>query len=90
MGIRCTGLPMLAESYFRGKVKIEPIVHRLAPAQLSMKMLTFEAGAGTHWHSHSLGQTLVVMAGTGWMQPYFTFYQENCIVMVNMLLQLLH
>lgn len=71
MGIKCTGLPFTEAStvgHFTGKVKVEPLINRQAPAHLSMAMVTFEAGARTSWHSHPLGQTLVVMAGTGWMQ----------------------
>ncbi|WP_235964399.1 (R)-mandelonitrile lyase [Pedobacter gandavensis] len=55
-------------SHFTGSVKIDPLINSQAPAHLSMAMVTFEAGARTSWHSHPLGQTLVVMAGAGWMQ----------------------
>ncbi len=38
------------------------------PARVAMALVTFEPGARTHWHTHPLGQTLVVTSGCGWAQ----------------------
>src|SRR5690606_13843908 len=53
---------------FIGKATIESRFRREAPSRLSGATVTFEAGARTAWHTHPLGQTLVVTAGTGWVQ----------------------
>lgn len=54
--------------YFTGAVKIEPLVEAAAPARVRAASVTFEAGARTAWHTHPLGQTLIVTAGLGWAQ----------------------
>src|SRR3954471_22668396 len=54
--------------WFTGSVQIEPLNTAPAPARHGVARVTFEPGARTVWHSHPLGQTLVVISGTGWTQ----------------------
>ncbi|WZP00552.1 cupin domain-containing protein [Isosphaeraceae bacterium EP7] len=54
--------------WFRGMVRIDPLFPAKAPARAAGNAVTFEPGARTAWHTHPLGQTLIVMAGLGWVQ----------------------
>jgi len=54
--------------YFTGRVRQDPLHEAPAPARVRMVSVTFEPGARTHWHTHPLGQTLIVTAGVGWVQ----------------------
>jgi quercetin dioxygenase-like cupin family protein len=54
--------------YFTGAVRIDPLVEAPEPARLRGASVTFEPGARTAWHTHPLGQTLIVTAGCGWAQ----------------------
>ena len=54
--------------YFTGTVRIDPLNSPPEPARVAMALVTFEPGARTAWHTHPLGQTLVVTAGCGWAQ----------------------
>jgi quercetin dioxygenase-like cupin family protein len=54
--------------YFTGNVRIDPLNTAPAPARVSCASVTFEPGARTAWHTHPLGQTLIVTAGCGWTQ----------------------
>lgn len=54
--------------YFTGSVRIEPLFQAPYPARVVGASVTFEPGARTAWHTHPLGQTLVVMSGSGWAQ----------------------
>jgi quercetin dioxygenase-like cupin family protein len=54
--------------YFTGTVRIDPLFHAPNPARASGASVTFEPGARTTWHTHPLGQTLIVTAGCGWAQ----------------------
>ena len=54
--------------YFTGNVRIDPLNQAPAPARVSIASVTFEPGARTAWHSHPLGQTLIVTAGCGRVQ----------------------
>ena len=56
--------------YFAGTVRIEPLVQASAPARVVAASVTFEPGARTAWHTHPLGQTLVVTAGLGLAQRW--------------------
>ena len=56
------------DQYFTGVVTVEPLYQPKAPARYSAAYVTFDPGARSAWHSHPLGQTLVVTAGTGWVQ----------------------
>lgn len=56
------------EDYFTGSVRIDPLNNPPDPARVAMALVTFEPGARTAWHTHPLGQTLIVTAGSGWVQ----------------------
>lgn len=56
------------EEWFTGTVRIDPLFQRNAPARAAGINVTFEPGARTAWHTHPLGQTLVVTFGSGWVQ----------------------
>ncbi len=51
--------------WFRGIVRIDPLFQPHPPARTSAATVTFEPGARTAWHTHRLGQTLIVTAGCG-------------------------
>ena len=55
-------------NYFTGNVRIDPLNTAPEPARVSCASVTFEPGARTAWHTHPLGQTLIVTAGCGWTQ----------------------
>lgn len=54
--------------YFTGSVQVDTPFKGTAPARVSGGIVTFERGARTAWHTHPLGQTLIVTSGTGWVQ----------------------
>ena len=54
--------------YFTGWVRIDPVIQAPDPARVATATVTFEPGARTAWHTHPLGQTLIVTAGCGWVQ----------------------
>ena len=54
--------------YFTGAVRIDPLFDATEPARVLGAKVTFEPGARTAWHTHPLGQTLIVTAGCGWAQ----------------------
>jgi len=54
--------------YFTGHVRVDPLNTAPDPARVSMALVTFEPGARTAWHTHPLGQTLIVTAGCGRVQ----------------------
>jgi len=54
--------------WFTGTVRIDPLFQPNAPARTAAAIVTFEPGARTAWHTHPLGQTLIVTAGLGWAQ----------------------
>jgi quercetin dioxygenase-like cupin family protein len=54
--------------HFTGSVRIEPLFDAHDPSRATGGRVTFEPGARTAWHMHPLGQTLIVTAGTGWIQ----------------------
>ncbi|HEY6395717.1 MAG TPA: cupin domain-containing protein [Candidatus Binataceae bacterium] len=56
--------------YFTGAVRVDPLFDRSDPARASGASVTFEPGARTAWHTHPLGQTLIVMAGCGRVQGW--------------------
>ena len=53
---------------FSGQVRISGLFTAPSPAELSTGTVTFEPGARTHWHTHPLGQLLIVTDGEGWIQ----------------------
>jgi quercetin dioxygenase-like cupin family protein len=54
--------------YFTGAVRIDSPFQGSDPARIGGAMVTFEPGARTAWHTHPLGQTLIVTCGCGWVQ----------------------
>jgi quercetin dioxygenase-like cupin family protein len=56
--------------YFTGRVRQDPVNEAPAPGRVRAVNVTFEPGARTAWHSHPLGQTLVVTAGFGRAQTW--------------------
>jgi quercetin dioxygenase-like cupin family protein len=54
--------------WFTGSVRIDPLFQAAAPARAAGASVTFEPGARTAWHTHPLGQTLIVTAGVGLVQ----------------------
>ncbi len=56
--------------WFTGAVRVDPLFTAPDPARGSGANVTFEPGARTHWHTHPLGQTLVVTAGCGRVQQW--------------------
>jgi quercetin dioxygenase-like cupin family protein len=54
--------------YFTGSVRLDATFQSEGPARSVGAIVTFEPGARTVWHSHPLGQTLIVSAGKGWTQ----------------------
>jgi quercetin dioxygenase-like cupin family protein len=56
--------------WFTGSVRIDPLHQAPAPARVVAVNVTFEPGARTAWHSHPLGQTLIVTAGAGLAQRW--------------------
>jgi quercetin dioxygenase-like cupin family protein len=54
--------------YFTGSVRIDPLFAVTPPARAAANAVTFEPGARTAWHTHPLGQTLIVTAGAGRVQ----------------------
>lgn len=55
-------------SYFTGQVRMDMGFDAEAPARLGGLTVTFEPGARTAWHTHPLGQTIIITAGQGWCQ----------------------
>jgi len=54
--------------WISGTVRIDPLFQTNPPARAAGASVTFEPGARTAWHTHPLGQTLIVTAGCGWVQ----------------------
>jgi len=53
------------EDWFTGTVRIDPLFSAPEPARVAGASVTFEPGARTAWHTHPLGQTLIVTSGLG-------------------------
>ena len=54
--------------YFTGTVRLDTPFQGTESARVSGATVTFEPGARTNWHTHPLGQTLIINAGCGWVQ----------------------
>jgi quercetin dioxygenase-like cupin family protein len=54
--------------WFTGSVRIDPLFQAPDPARVGAGQVTFEPGARTAWHTHPLGQTLIITMGLGWVQ----------------------
>ena len=69
---------------FTGKATISGFFRRDEPSRLTGAFVTFEAGARTAWHSHPLGQTLIVTDGVGWTQieggPKYEFHEGDVVL----------
>lgn len=59
-----------SEEYFTGQVRLDPLIDAPEPARVVSVSVTFEPGARTAWHTHPLGQTLMVTAGCGLAQRW--------------------
>jgi quercetin dioxygenase-like cupin family protein/enamine deaminase RidA (YjgF/YER057c/UK114 family) len=71
MDIKRTGSDTSGEEpaeYFTGTVHFVPLIRAPDPARVQGASVTFEPGARTAWHTHPLGQNLIVTAGCGWAQ----------------------
>jgi quercetin dioxygenase-like cupin family protein len=53
---------------FTGDVRVDPLASVRDPSRVAASYVTFEPGARTAWHTHPLGQTLIITAGVGWVQ----------------------
>ena len=54
--------------WFSGTVRIDPLFPVAPPSRIAGNLVTFEPGARTNWHTHPLGQTLIVVSGLGRVQ----------------------
>jgi quercetin dioxygenase-like cupin family protein len=73
MEIRKSGSQQSAEGsadWFTGRVRIDPLFEAPDPARVRGASVTFEPRARTAWHTHPLGQTLIVTSGLGWAQRW--------------------
>src|SRR6266702_6718400 len=68
---------------FTGSVRVDPLFQANAPARASGSLVTFEAGARTAWHTHPLGQILIVTSGAGrvqrWGDPVEEIHQGDVV-----------
>ena len=58
------------DQWFSGPVRVDTLFQPQAPSRTSAALVTFEPGSRTAWHTHPLGQTLVVTSGKGWVQEW--------------------
>ena len=69
--------------YFTGRVRLDPLFAAPEPARVAVAQVTFEPGARTAWHTHPLGQTLVITAGCGlaqlWGEPVEKLYPGDVV-----------
>ncbi len=56
--------------YFTGTVRVDSLFEAQDPARTSGGRVTFQPGARSAWHTHPLGQILIVTSGTGWVQEW--------------------
>ena len=56
------------DEYFTGSVRIDPLFEAPDPARANCASVSFQPGARTAWHTHPLGQTLIIVEGCGWVQ----------------------
>src|ERR1051325_10519370 len=66
------------EAHFSGNVRIDNVFQRTGTARVAGATVTFDPGARTAWHTHPLGQTLIVISGKGW-----TRCEDGPIVEIN-------
>lgn len=71
MSIQRSGLQPSSKGpaeYFTGNVRIDPLFAAPDPGHATGAVVTFEPGARSAWHTHPVGQTLIVVSGLGWHQ----------------------
>lgn len=61
---------------FTGHVRRDVLLDPDAPSRVSASLVTFDPGARTAWHTHPLGQTIIITQGTGWVQLWGGEIQE--------------
>ena len=66
------------EDWFTGAVRIDPLFQPNDGRRAAAAIVTFEPGARTAWHTHPLGQTLIVTSGCGWVQREGGTVEEIC------------
>jgi len=66
----------IESAWFTGSVRIDPLADPKASSRVSMASVTFEPGARTAWHTHPLGQHLLITSGYGWVQEQGGEIQE--------------
>jgi quercetin dioxygenase-like cupin family protein len=57
-----------SDEFFTGNVRVEPLFQASEPGRVLGGLVTFEPGARSAWHTHPLGQSLIVTEGRGWIQ----------------------
>lgn len=65
-----------ADQYFTGSVRVDPLFPATPPSRMSAGSVTFEPGARSAWHTHPVGQVLIVTAGVGRIQQWGGPVQE--------------
>ncbi|MFB5600817.1 MAG: cupin domain-containing protein [Nitrososphaeraceae archaeon] len=68
----------VSDEYFTGTVRIDPLFQAKEPARAVGASVTFEASSRTAWHTHPLGQTLIVTAGCGMVQVWGGTIEKIC------------
>ena len=66
--------------YFTGTVRVDPLINAPDPARIFGALVTFEPGARTAWHTHPLGQTLIVTSGSGLVQRWAARLRKSGLV----------
>ncbi|MAY75348.1 MAG: cupin [Phycisphaerae bacterium] len=56
------------ENWSTGTVRLDPLLSAKAPSRVGAASVTFEPGARTAWHTHPLGQHIIITSGLGWVQ----------------------
>jgi quercetin dioxygenase-like cupin family protein len=59
-----------SQDYFTGHARIDPLIETDLPARAQSALVTFDPGARTAWHTHPLGQTIIVTQGAGLAQSW--------------------
>jgi quercetin dioxygenase-like cupin family protein len=72
-----------AAAAFTGSVRSEALFDAMSPSRTSGGLVTFDPGARSAWHTHPLGQTLIVTAGKGWVQQEGGARLESTPVMLS-------
>ena len=71
------------KDHFTGRVRVDPVFSTESPARSKGAKVTFEPGARTYWHTHPLGQILIITQGRGyvqsWGEPRQTVVEGDCV-----------